>query len=142
MLVSYLSLAPTGSVVLADGNRLHVVSDVESIPFAERTGLSARSEAGEDLPPGRLVALVDGRLYLATLPLGNVIGVTLRRSGVDVWEAGDQPYLMRRGIATVDGATGNDLDAARVTDGGLFVVSGGEIVPGAVFYQGAVELNF
>lgn len=137
-------LAPPGQVVIdLDGYGLRVGAfDFDVLPQALRRGVTGRFACAEDIPAGRLVCLDGtGKLRLATLPLVKVIGVAVRVSRFNVWSSGDMAIVLRRGVIVPDGTAGDDETPARVAAGGLFVASGGAVLPRARYVEGAVELN-
>lgn len=107
-------------------------------------GLRVRGRwtAGEELKPGQLVVLVGGLVSYWTEGATNVLGVVLARPGRNWYEPGDLVPILRRGVVVVDGKLAGDLEQVRVTDGGLFVATGGATIEGAVSWRGiAIQLN-
>jgi hypothetical protein len=108
----------------------------------EDVRVRGRYVAGEELAPGRLVVLVEGVIRYWTPGATRVLGIVLARQYVNAYALGDLVPVARRGVVLVDGKLPSELEPARVTDAGLFVATGGELVPRAFSYRGcAVELT-
>lgn len=128
----------TPGLLLVDGYRCGIY--IDSLPVGEGHGVCGRYEAGETLEPGRLVVLVDGRLFHATLPLAGIVGVVLAQRFV-TYSIGELVPVLRNGAVTIAGDAGRDLEPARVASAGLFVASGGHVLARARYRDGGLIIN-
>lgn len=132
-----------GMVLVPGRGSFLVARPFETLGEFERGDLRVvgRYAAGEQLIPGRLVALVNGVLRPATAAtLGTLVGVALARRIDPVWLEGEFVQVARRGQVTVDGRLGEELTPARFLEDGTFDPRGIQM-PRALFTPEGITLN-